>query len=391
MSNVTELEQDIMVSVMCITYNHERYIRQCLESLVSQKTSFRYEVVVHDDCSTDGTADIIREFEEKYPGIIRPIYQKENQYQKRVRLFQTTALYARGKYVAFCEGDDYWCDNEKLQIQVDYMESHPKCSICFHNVNMLYVDSGEIRNMFIDYKGNRNFKGPGIYTSKQMVRLGVTPISSVLHRREDNETVDNTSKTAPYEDVTKTLWLACRGYGYCCEKNMSVYRVNVPNSSMSSSRKGVKAYNRWLLSSFESFEKFDIYTNYKYHKILRRKYVIVNPCYIVFKKERLGIIRDAKEVYIYGAGRTGEAIARELMMQDIPFNGFVVSDGRKKRKRLLEHDVFYLSEVSRQALMIPAVTYMQMETIGKKMKKAGFTNICEVFERRVVYPEMENQ
>ena len=120
----------ILVSINCITYNQVDYIRQCLEGFLMQKTNFDYEVLIHDDASTDGTDDIIREYAQKYPAIIKPIFEKENQYSKGIPI-SATYNYPRvkGKYVAVCEGDDYWTDPYKLQKQVDYMESHPECVI----------------------------------------------------------------------------------------------------------------------------------------------------------------------------------------------------------------------------------------------------------------------
>ena len=120
----------ILVSINCITYNQVDYIRQCLEGFLMQKTNFDYEVLIHDDASTDGTDDIIREYAQKYPAIIKPIFEKENQYSKGIPI-SATYNYPRvkGKYVAVCEGDDYWTDPYKLQKQVDYMENHPECVI----------------------------------------------------------------------------------------------------------------------------------------------------------------------------------------------------------------------------------------------------------------------
>ena len=120
--------QEIVVSTYCLAYNHEKFIRDALEGFVSQKTNFRYEVLVHDDASTDGTARIIREYEEKYPDIIKPIYQKENQYSKGIDIVGTIITpRLKGTYIAICEGDDYWTDPEKLQRQVDILEAMPSC------------------------------------------------------------------------------------------------------------------------------------------------------------------------------------------------------------------------------------------------------------------------
>ena len=141
-----------MVSVVSITYNHESYIRDCLEGFLKQETSFPLEIIIHDDASTDHTADILREYYEKRPDLFYLIIEKENQYYRKdflVPLFRQ----AQGKYVALCEGDDYWTDPLKLQKQFDFMESHSECSLCFHSVlqttegikdrNRLKIPSGE--------------------------------------------------------------------------------------------------------------------------------------------------------------------------------------------------------------------------------------------------------
>lgn len=106
--------QPLMVTIRCTAYNHEPYIRACLEGFVMQKTNFRFEAIVHDDASTDGTAAIIKEYAEKYPDVIKPILERENQYSKGT-LGKIMDEASKGKYIAFCEGDDYWTDPLKLQ------------------------------------------------------------------------------------------------------------------------------------------------------------------------------------------------------------------------------------------------------------------------------------
>lgn len=131
--------QDIAVTVICTAYNHENYIKTALDGFVMQKTNFSFEVLVHDDASTDKTADIIREYAEKYPDIIVPVIQTENQYSKNVRITNDILLpMARGKYIAFCEGDDFWTNEDKLQIQYDFLESHFDYIACVHNTTMHY-------------------------------------------------------------------------------------------------------------------------------------------------------------------------------------------------------------------------------------------------------------
>ncbi|WP_177220812.1 glycosyltransferase [Selenomonas sp. GACV-9] len=133
-------ESDIevgMVSVLCTVYNHGKYLRKTLEGFVNQKVDFKYEILIHDDASKDDSADIIKEYYEKYPDIIRPIFQKENQYSKGVQIMHNLFKLARGEYIAICEGDDYWTDNNKLKIQYDYISKHKDCACVFHPVEYL--------------------------------------------------------------------------------------------------------------------------------------------------------------------------------------------------------------------------------------------------------------
>lgn len=126
---------DVIVAIKCLVYNHEPYLRDCLEGFVMQQTNFPFVAIVHDDASTDNSAAIIREYEEKYPDIIKPIYEAENQYSKRdgsLGRIMNAAVDATGaKYVAMCEGDDYWTDPLKLQKQVDFMETNPEYGLCY--------------------------------------------------------------------------------------------------------------------------------------------------------------------------------------------------------------------------------------------------------------------
>lgn len=137
------------LSILCIAYNQVKFIRDCLDGFVMQKTNFPFEVIIHDDASTDGTADIIREYAEKYPDIIKPIFQTENQFSKGVKIGKTyTWPLIRGKYVAMCEGDDYWTDPNKLQRQVDFLDAHPDYSVCFHPVRVTWDDKSKPDSVF---------------------------------------------------------------------------------------------------------------------------------------------------------------------------------------------------------------------------------------------------
>lgn len=171
------LKNNILVSIHCITYNHEKYIRKCLDGFVMQKTDFRYEAIVHDDKSTDNTASIIREYAEKYPEIIKPIFEEENLFSKHngsIRKKMDSVM--SGEYVALCEGDDYWTDPYKLQKQVDFLSCHPECSMCYHNA---IVDNGSSKHLFIDI----NTPSGDISLKKMLIRWSI-PTASVMYRRD---------------------------------------------------------------------------------------------------------------------------------------------------------------------------------------------------------------
>ena len=137
-----------LVSICSITYNHAPYIRQCLDGFLMQKTNFKYEIIIHDDASTDGTAEIIKEYVEKYPELITPIFQTENQYSKGIRgMFPRFCFpHAKGKYIAMCEGDDYWTDPLKLQKQVDFLEANPEYVMCSSHFKFLDDKTGVFSN-----------------------------------------------------------------------------------------------------------------------------------------------------------------------------------------------------------------------------------------------------
>ena len=214
--------QQVLVSIKCIAYNHEPYIRQCLDGLVMQQTNFRFEAIVHDDASTDKTADIIREYANKYPDIIKPIFETENQYSKHdgsIRRILDEACC--GKYIAVCEGDDYWTDPLKLQKQVDFLESHLEYSLCFHPVFVLRED-GTFTNEFI------SSDIPQTSDESDIIKNNYIATQSVLYRniKELKGYIEDLG-TIPFGDYV--LWLLNTRYGLLYEipEVMAVYRFGV--------------------------------------------------------------------------------------------------------------------------------------------------------------------
>jgi glycosyltransferase involved in cell wall biosynthesis len=127
-------------SVLVMTYNHEKFIRQALESVAMQETSFEYEILISEDCSTDRTREIVSEFQKEHSDRVRLLLSEKNIHSNEIVVRGIRA--ARGAYIALLDGDDYWTSPHKLQRQVDFLDSHPECSLCFHNARIFHEADG---------------------------------------------------------------------------------------------------------------------------------------------------------------------------------------------------------------------------------------------------------
>lgn len=215
-----------LVMINCITYNQARYLRQALDGFVMQRTDFPVVAVVHDDASTDGTAATIREYAAHYPDLILPIYETENQYSKRngslKRIMQAARNATGAKYVAYCEGDDYWTDPLKLQKQVDYLESHPDYSMCFHNA-IVHHENGEKEDHEFYPVETRE------YSRREVVEHWVVPTASIVLRTlvyntEYHKRIINSKKLVLGDNpLIRCCGMAGKLYGF--NECMSCYRL----------------------------------------------------------------------------------------------------------------------------------------------------------------------
>lgn len=253
---------DILVSICCITYNHEDYIADAIEGFLMQKTDFKYEVLIHDDASTDRTAEIIRKYERKFPNLIKPIYQTTNQHSKGIKVGKFNRERALGKYIALCEGDDYWVDPCKLQEQVCFMEKNPECTLCCHDANMLDARSKIIHETVRPRNGN------GFLPIEQLIADGgcIPTASFVYPRRLGLNRPDYFNKVS-VGDYPLQMYLGSLGKVYYIDKIMSVYRTNVKGSwtmrtySGKSSTGNAIKHNKSIIQFLEAF---DTDTGYKF-------------------------------------------------------------------------------------------------------------------------------
>lgn len=211
------------VSILCLAYNHGKFIRQALDGFIMQKTNFPFEVLIHDDASTDETADIIREYEKKYPEIIKPIYQKENQCSQKIQIektFQWPRI--QGKYVALNEGDDYWIDENKLQKQVDFLDSHPDFNVCFHPVKVIWDDQRKKDSIFPSPR-RRFYKE--VLTLGDLLQNNFIQTNSVMYRWHDISKEWPEVSFLPGDYMVHLLQTGSGKIGFLPDV-MSVYRRN---------------------------------------------------------------------------------------------------------------------------------------------------------------------
>jgi glycosyltransferase involved in cell wall biosynthesis len=213
------------VSVLCNTYNHEAYIAQCLDSFLAQETSFEVEYLVHDDASTDRTPQILRDYDQRYPGKFKLWLQTENQFSKGIGIIDLNMSRATGDYIAVCDGDDYWCDPHKLQRQADYLDAHPECSLAVHAHRILLANDPTQTTEHKFSPIERDF------TLREMLETPPTPFaySTFMFRRKDAD-YGPAFRTLGYTDLPRLIYSASIGTVHYTPLIQSVYRRGVANS-----------------------------------------------------------------------------------------------------------------------------------------------------------------
>lgn len=260
-----------LVSVLCTAYNHEKYLRDAIEGVVRQRTSFAFELLINDDASTDGTAEIIREYEARYPEIVRPFYQKENMYSRDIDIYQVVFYpNARGKYVAFCEGDDYWTDDSKLQRQVDFLESHPEYSACVHNTTLHYC-GGELPDRpLLGHSSDRDVRMEDVISGMSAAyhTSSLTAKKELLASPPDFYFIASEYGFGDYPDA---LWLMLNGPVRYLDRCMSVYRLNSVPTAWSSGVDGqYDKLRRFIVGKLEMLRACRPHTPQEYMPLLEQ-------------------------------------------------------------------------------------------------------------------------
>ena len=315
--------EDILVSVVCLTYNHGKYIRRAIESFLEQKTDFKYEIFIHDDASTDNTRAIIESYRKKHPGLIKAIYQDENQYSKHVPIKKKYIYpHVRGKYIAFCEGDDYWCDSTKLQKQVNVFQTNPHLIMVCHNTTRVTEDGN---NIDIVVKG----KSSGICIPSDFINKsnGLCPHYSSFMIKSEIEMLQKPSffSLVTGDNATRLFCLA-KGDVYYLNHTMSVYRTGVPGSWTSKFRADRSIRLAVAKNKVEFWNQYNQYTDRKYAKEVDKE--------IIACKVRINIyLGNYKEAYLYSKkiDLKWKLRIKIFILAKIPFMDNIANCYRRKR------------------------------------------------------------
>lgn len=355
-----------LVSIWCPTYNNKEYIRDAIEGFLAQKTTFSYEIVIHDDASTDGTTEILREYEREYPNLIKVIYQKENIFHRKDRrdiLNDIMKKELKGKYVALCEGDDYWTNSNKLQMQVDYLETHEKCVMVVHNNLREDCETGEkslqndtTKSGVVSEKSIILFEEPTFQTASYVMLKEIAILEGFF-------------KECGVGDYPMKLEALTKGYIYYFEDVMSVYRYKGKNS-WTSQYHDVGTYQIiHFLQMIVFLKEYDKYTNDEYREWIKKRFrvLVFGILFILYRNEELYIemLQDVikemdsryqvyinkiaelyergthidaqmpmlldyckkyKTIWIWGAGKVSERYSMVLEEAGVEIQGYIVTE-----------------------------------------------------------------
>lgn len=410
-----------MVTVLCLTFNQVKYVEAMLEGVVNQITNFDYEVIIHDDASTDGTAIILHEYEKKYPELIKVIYEKENQWSKGVKITQKNLMpLVTGKYVAFCEGDDFWIDHNKLQEQVDFLEGHLDYVCVAHNalcmdikdnkiyslnnfetsrdvheweiidrqfpflataskiyrrnaftLNGFFLECGEVGDMCTEY--NAILQGKFYYIDKIMSVYRCASEGSWTVRAQKSEySLKFRAKFLRfmklYNDYTKgkyQYYIECfmsRGVAYLCDQ---LLRENIAQDEFNAR---INSFN------VESKGQYDVWLK-KIEYIVNLRVYSHNPA---FANELVELSKD-KDIYIYGAGDFGIKMANQMLNSNIPFQGFLVSSMGNNPEKLFGKNVYEIEnyvEKIRSAIIVIAMDITKWGDVKTLLQKYNINSYC---------------
>lgn len=261
---VKGINEDPIITICCLTYNHEEYLAKTLAGFCNQETEYSYEILIHDDCSTDGTIEMLKAFEKENPGRVKVIYEDVNQFSRGVNIaYQIMAKYVRCKYVAVCEGDDWWTDPHKLQKQVSFMEKHPECVLTVHNGSKLDCRSNEEDPI-------NPFSGEGYLSEydNYMAFMNNPPTASFVVRKDILVDVPEYVISAPVFDDVLRLYAFEKGGIYYFEQMMCCRTYMHEDSWNYLLDQKQELYLNYVIRILQFYDLHDKYTGYKHTELI---------------------------------------------------------------------------------------------------------------------------
>lgn len=254
------------ITVVVMTYNQKDYIEKAIDSILSQNINVEYKILIHDDCSNDGTYELLLNKQKENPNKIEIIRQDSRKFLIdgfNMMIYKYVVPHINSKYVAYCDGDDYWCDNKKLQKQYDFMKEHQDYSMCFHNAYQLKNNGDMSSKWYIDSEGDVDMSfiindRPGIHIAT----------SSIFLKTEVFKDFSEWRKAFPVEDVPMYMTAVIYGKIHRLEAIMCVYRQFAQGSWSSQNKNNKERVIEHLIKLKEATIQFDNETNGKYHQMV---------------------------------------------------------------------------------------------------------------------------
>lgn len=376
---------EIMVSISCATYNHENYIRDAIEGFLMQKTDFKFEIIIHDDASTDRTVEIIKDYQKRYPEIIKPIYQTENQFSKGVRIGKIIYGHAKGKYIASCEGDDYWTDPHKLQKQVDFMEANPDYSMCGHATKVIDVTTNEEIKWIYNRQG-QDMELPFEYLGENL--LFFQTATMVMRSEYIKNGLPEFHSMSLNGDIAIQYLMAHHGKVYYFDDVMAVHRKFAPDSYTVKYNRDILLRIRNRENQIAMLKAFNTYSKGQHNDTVQKKIENLNESLEKMKNSSVLKHMDkvidilspesfakikGNDIYIFAASVEGRRLLRVLDKYDINIKGFIDNNVNLQKKFIDKKFVYSLNEIEKNALIIVSSTFY-MDEIVAQLEELQFTN-----------------
>ncbi len=419
---MVDVNKEIELSIFCLTYNHVAYIEDALKGFLKQKTAYRFNIFIFDDASTDGTSDIVRKYEQTYPDLIQAFISPVNTYKSAERYSLMKQLYKRflpGKYIALCEGDDYWSDENKLQKQVEFLECHPECSMVTHAFEILHC--ADQTHSLATFR-----EGDGYLTPEEIILQpkGNLGTASLVMRKEIFLR-ENGFPKCDVGDVPMQLYALMLGKIYYMDRVMSVYRYMHEGSwcmeYTSDTTKAIEhqiKFARFLIE-YNVFSD-NMFDQLIWHKIVGYLYTVIETAYKanqrkinIFLPENPGLLKEinrvlnwfygepelteeekkkicgAGHIYIMGKGKYSEFVKKSLNALGVKIAGYVLS---RKDEKEISNDTFSLDEVARERgilLVIGISQNKEEELLEMFAEKAVYHFITPLWFERKILQDME--